>query len=491
MRVPGLSDGTLTDILGSVLKYPLKFGPGVSSLTANLVCDVIHNEPTCYATLDEAGIVDAFLKFITETMWPLGRSKGMAKVLCAIPTTLNAICLNEKGQEKVLKSSALVCFRKMFQDSSFPLNADTSRIVGTGINETLRHIPALKDVSVEVLNDILSDLTIQLRKISDSETNLEHAFVNKAVVEQMPISKTLQNVARFMDGILQTSHMCAPLVQAGALDSMLNMLTCPLPVEFSTCASYNSISVACKSLINPPDPSNSYAGANTPNLSDDVILACTTVVEKYMASAVDIGVQIEEFYVHELDKTGDDIDKLATYDIYSKTLSEKHKGDKAALDREVRFCRQTKSLCQRMAAHERLCELLATLVQQVPVMSAAIMNKRRDDPHGPMMAESLFNAALAAFNEAVKIEAKLRSLAVEIQADEMPYSPVWWLYTRADLFVRVTSGLFAAVAKLSTTMRRRKDLGPEAQNFIKLSGEAIIAVAREMTKAFTSREKIY
>ena len=487
MRVPGLSDGTLTDILGSVLKYPLKFGPGVSSLTANLVCDVIHNEPTCYATLDEAGIVDAFLKFITETMWPLGRSKGMAKVLCAIPTTLNAICLNEKGQEKVLKSSALVCFRKMFQDSSFPLNADTSRIVGTGINETLRHIPALKDVSVEVLNDILSDLTIQLRKISDSETNLEHAFVNKAVVEQMPISKTLQNVARFMDGILQTSHMCAPLVQAGALDSMLNMLTCPLPVEFSTCASYNSISVACKSLINPPDPSNSYAGANTPNLSDDVILACTTVVEKYMASAVDIGVQIEEFYVHELDKTGDDIDKLATYDIYSKTLSEKHKGDKAALDREVRFCRQTKSLCQRMAAHERLCELLATLVQQVPVMSAAIMNKRRDDPHGPMMAESLFNAALAAFNEAVKIEAKLRSLAVEIQADEMPYSPVWWLYTRADLFVRVTSGLFAAVAKLSTTMRRRKDLGPEAQNFIKLSGEAIIAVAREMTKAFTSR----
>jgi len=205
MRVPGLSDGTLTDILGSVLKYPLKFGPGVSSLTANLVCDVIHNEPTCYATLDEAGIVDAFLKFITETMWPLGRSKGMAKVLCAIPTTLNAICLNEKGQEKVLKSSALVCFRKMFQDSSFPLNADTSRIVGTGINETLRHIPALKDVSVEVLNDILSDLTIQLRKISDSETNLEHAFVNKAVVEQMPISKTLQNVARFMDGPIGNS----------------------------------------------------------------------------------------------------------------------------------------------------------------------------------------------------------------------------------------------------------------------------------------------
>jgi Domain of Unknown Function (DUF913). len=134
-RVPGLADGTLTDTLATVLRYPLKFGPGVSSLASNLLCDVIHNEPTCYATLDEAGIIDAFLKFITETMWPIGNNKNMAKVLCAVPTTINAICLNEQGQAKVIKSSALTCLRTMFLDKSFPMNSDTAKVVGTGINE--------------------------------------------------------------------------------------------------------------------------------------------------------------------------------------------------------------------------------------------------------------------------------------------------------------------------------------------------------------------
>jgi len=93
------------------LMHPLKFGPGVAALAANLLCDIIHNEPTCYTSMNDAGIVDSYLRFITEGLWPLGPSKTMAKILCAIPTTLNAICLNENGLQKVLKLSAFVCFR--------------------------------------------------------------------------------------------------------------------------------------------------------------------------------------------------------------------------------------------------------------------------------------------------------------------------------------------------------------------------------------------
>ena len=107
--MPGLADGTLTDTLATVLRYPLKFGPGGIILGVEFVVDVIHNVLTA-RDAGQAGIIDAFLKFITETMWPIGNNKNMAKVLCAVPTTINAICLNEQGQAKVIKSSGAHVF---------------------------------------------------------------------------------------------------------------------------------------------------------------------------------------------------------------------------------------------------------------------------------------------------------------------------------------------------------------------------------------------
>ena len=314
MRIPGLADGSLTDTLATILKYPLRFGPGVSSLAANLLCDVIHNEPTCYATLDDAGIIDAFLKLITETMWPLGRGKHMAKVLCALPTTISAICLNGKGQEKVLQTSALICFRKMFQDASFPLNSDTAKVVGSGINETLRHSPALKDVGVDIVTKILADLQTASHKTTSAEGWYEHAFVSKEVVEQMPIVKAMHNVARFLDGILQTSHVCSPIVRAGGLESVLDIFTCPMPVEFMQCSSYQAICVACKALVNPID--GHVVNGNPLESQDNLMRACRSVIKKFVLSSERLSQELMRFS----DTTSRDgrIETFSSYDIHCR-----------------------------------------------------------------------------------------------------------------------------------------------------------------------------
>ena len=471
-RVPGLADGTLTDTLATVLRYPLKFGPGVSSLASNLLCDVIHNEPTCYATLDEAGIIDAFLKFITETMWPIGNNKNMAKVLCAVPTTINAICLNEQGQAKVIKSSALTCLRTMFLDESFPMNSDTAKVVGTGINEALRHIPALQGDGVQVMHHILSDAREAIYEKMYDPDAYQHAFVSKDVIDQMPLSKRLQNISRFMDGVLATSHMCERLVNVGVVEILLEMVICPMPIEFASCSSYQSISVACKAIINPID-ANAYS-VELLDSSDGVMRACAVLVKQFTRSSTDVCSQLAKFAAPV--PVDENMDQYASYDIYCNTISNKSK--RPHLKNETAFCEQVKSLCTFMAGYERLCDLFSSVIQQMPAMSCKLMHSREE-------TQILFRSALEAFSRASKLEAMFHKVLAKVDSKQQPYSPVWWLCVRADHFMRSISALFASVTKVSTTMRRRKDLGPCAQKFIKCSGDAVWEMACEVKRTLS------
>ena len=61
VKVAGLEDGTLCGALNLIFTNPRLFGAGVFSLAANLLCDVMNHEPTCYPKLDAQGVPKAFL----------------------------------------------------------------------------------------------------------------------------------------------------------------------------------------------------------------------------------------------------------------------------------------------------------------------------------------------------------------------------------------------------------------------------------------------
>ena len=56
VKVAGLEDGTLCGALNLIFTNPRLFGAGVFSLAANLLCDVMNHEPTCYPKLDAQGV---------------------------------------------------------------------------------------------------------------------------------------------------------------------------------------------------------------------------------------------------------------------------------------------------------------------------------------------------------------------------------------------------------------------------------------------------
>jgi len=486
-RIPGLSDGTLTNSIARMLMHPLKFGPGVAALAANLLCDIIHNEPTCYTSMNDAGIVDSYLRFITEDLWPLGPSKTMAKILCAIPTTLNAICLNENGLQKVLKLSAFVCFRKMFEDTTFPLNSDTAKVVGTALNETLRHSPPLQQLGVEILCGILTHAREQCVEGDARTVAIDHALVTKEVVEQMPKVKLLQNVMRFFDGVLSTNHMCVPLIKAGGLKQMLELVTCPVPVEFSQCSAYQAMTSACKSLINPPDNAGNFMMNGPPDDSEETMHTCAQVLAHCRQSAERLTASMKTFteLLNSSYPSEERMELLSSFDIYSATTTGRE--DQAE---EVEFCRRAKELCEQMASHERMCELLTSLIAAMPAMIYSLATaETAQRMQGDANDHTFLEVKMECFRAASKIEAVLSRPGARVPQRQQPYSPIWWLHTRAEQSMRASSAFFSAVAKFSTTVRRRKDLGVAAVTFKAKSSETVWHLASTLVLALRELRK--
>lgn len=70
------------------------------------------------------------------------------EALCAVPNTLVALCLNTGGLARVRNSKALECFVPIFTSRAYAraLSGDTPSILGSGLDELMRHVPLLRQV---------------------------------------------------------------------------------------------------------------------------------------------------------------------------------------------------------------------------------------------------------------------------------------------------------------------------------------------------------
>eukprot|EP00959_Pyramimonas_sp_CCMP1952_P173132 3618005-Pyramimonas_sp.AAC.1 len=159
-RIQGLESGTLAACLYVIYKRAKEFGGGVFSLAASVMRLIIHHDPTCFPQLEAAGLPAAFLEAIQEGVAPC------ADAVCCVPNTLTALCLNTQGLERVRTAGgvgpcgALSCFVPMFTTKAYirPLKGETPAVLGTGLDELMRHVPSLRPIGMEMAVQILKAL---------------------------------------------------------------------------------------------------------------------------------------------------------------------------------------------------------------------------------------------------------------------------------------------------------------------------------------------
>ena len=173
--------------LKTVFKNAPVFGSSVWSGAANIMSSFIHNEPTSYAVIAEAGLTQSFLDAInslpssesvvsgplrqeveqpSEVMGALDEEKLAVRhspqemkhlaygvlpatdALVNIPHAFGAICLNHAGLDLFLKSNALDSYFQIFENpdhvKSLTSEPELSRLLGNNFDELVRHHPQLR-----------------------------------------------------------------------------------------------------------------------------------------------------------------------------------------------------------------------------------------------------------------------------------------------------------------------------------------------------------
>src|SRR5690242_16520503 len=186
-----IDSSQLLTALRTVLSNASIFGSTVWSMAVNVLTSFIHNEPTSYQVIAEAGLSDAFLETVagepaseataaaiatlTDASVPQpkqvytprepGQSLAtgilpVAEAISTLPPAFGAICLAEAGMKLFQSSKALPRFFEIFESPVHvkALDADTemSTMIGNTFDELVRHHPQLKARVLSCLSELIA-----------------------------------------------------------------------------------------------------------------------------------------------------------------------------------------------------------------------------------------------------------------------------------------------------------------------------------------------
>ncbi|KAL9583545.1 MAG: hypothetical protein Q9203_005037 [Teloschistes exilis] len=189
--------------LKMVITNPKVFGASVWSAAVTILSSFIHNEPTSYGIIAEAGLSKGFLEtvssetiddpkdskadsqpsaspqedqdvtvisptaspsqqFLEKLNQSIDRGDQLAQgilpatdAIVAIPSAFGAICLNNAGLSLFLRSSALWKFFEIFESpehvKAMTTESELPRLLGNSLDELVRHYPLLKELVMQAI----------------------------------------------------------------------------------------------------------------------------------------------------------------------------------------------------------------------------------------------------------------------------------------------------------------------------------------------------
>ncbi|KAF1851993.1 uncharacterized protein K460DRAFT_401991 [Cucurbitaria berberidis CBS 394.84] len=175
--------------LHTVLSNAKIYGSTVWSMAVTILTSFIHNEPTSYLVIAEAGLSEAFLETVagepasestavaidqensttpaSQTYPPRKAGKPLAEgilpvaeAISTLPPAFGAICLAEAGMKLFQSSIALKRFFEIFESPAHikALDADTEMpgLIGNSFDELVRHHPPLKARVLSCLSELIA-----------------------------------------------------------------------------------------------------------------------------------------------------------------------------------------------------------------------------------------------------------------------------------------------------------------------------------------------
>ncbi|KAF2768059.1 hypothetical protein EJ03DRAFT_328620 [Teratosphaeria nubilosa] len=268
------------------------FGSNVWGGAVNILSTFIHNEPTSYTTVGEAGIPKALLEAITGQQLPQEVPKEsvpseedfpgdievdekgeikfpsvdgilpVGETVCDIPTAFGAICLNENGMALFQASKALIKYFDIFVSSAHVKVMDeepnVANAVGNAFDELSRHHPRLKEQINSVVLSMVKRVASLCHKMADKGVGAKlyplagerevYAYEDK-VSEQGHAMPFMSACVKFLEGYFHNGTMCALFCESGGAEHVLKLATSPSnPYDLAAFQAYHKLSQVLKTM---------------------------------------------------------------------------------------------------------------------------------------------------------------------------------------------------------------------------------------------------
>lgn len=131
-----------------------KFGLRVLTLAINIMSTIVHNEPTSLQILQEAQLPQTLYQEFERHM------PENFELVYALPNAIGAICLNQPGLDDTLAHFGVVVnIFKAATSWKYDVSADRDhvQVIGTSLDELVRHHPALRAKVREAVMQLLKE----------------------------------------------------------------------------------------------------------------------------------------------------------------------------------------------------------------------------------------------------------------------------------------------------------------------------------------------
>ncbi|KAL3023982.1 hypothetical protein AAZX31_04G094700 [Glycine max] len=143
-------DSSLPATLVMIFQNVNKFGGDIYYSAVTVMSEIIHKDPTCFSSLHEMGLPNAFLSSVASGILP------SSKALTCIPNGIGAICLNAKGLEVVRETSSLQFLFNIFTSKKYVLSMNEAIVpLANSVEELLRHVSPLRSTGVDIIIEII------------------------------------------------------------------------------------------------------------------------------------------------------------------------------------------------------------------------------------------------------------------------------------------------------------------------------------------------
>lgn len=235
----------LMNVLMDILVNTDSFGGVLAGLVSTLLSDVINADPQIVHHVHDSGLAKAFLSLLmgkNDEMklvigsdvekWGQVEMEPSAELVMAFPNLILALSLTENGAKTIADLNpfpallSVFCSPKFAMPNSRCLLNEMAAIVGTGLDEIMRHNPTnlrplLMKAIVQVMNRIVyigKQLTLK------EEHNIPCDLSDTDLItERTYLVQYSHNIAQMLEQILHKEDHVPLFINEGGVDALLEM----------------------------------------------------------------------------------------------------------------------------------------------------------------------------------------------------------------------------------------------------------------------------